>query len=311
MVNRRRFVNYMVAAGAASALGPTFAQAAVPTRLPIAFTTLGCPKWEWIRILDFAAAHGYAAIELRGLEGEMDLSKRPEFASSRVEQSKREAARRNLKILCLNSSARMHEPDAAKRAPQFDEARRFIDLARRLGAPYVRVFGDKYVAGEAKEATRGRIAAGLRELGDYARGKNVTVLLETHGDFTDAASVSEILRRTASPQVALLWDAHHTFAFGKEEPEETYRQLKAYIRFVQFKDSVPNGKDRKYVLTGAGDVPIERQVRLLAQNGYQGYYSFEWEKFWHPEIEEPEIALAQFAEKAQGYFANLKPPMPK
>lgn len=316
--SRRNFLKTVCAASAAVVL-PRRTTAAVTTsavaaRLPIAFSTLGCPKWEWKQILDFAAAHDYAALELRGVGGELELTKRPEFSAAQIAQSKRDVVARNLKIICLNSSVQMHQPDAAKRAQQMDDARRYIDLARDLGAPYVRVFGDKYVDGEAKEATRARIASGLRELGEYARSKSVTVLLETHGDFTDSASVVEILRQTASPQVALLWDTHHTFAFGKEQPEDTYRQLKPYVRLVEVKDSLPaaNGKDkeRRYVLTGAGDIPIERQIRTLARGGYRGYYAFEWEKQWHPEIEEPEVALAGFAEKARAYFADLNAPMP-
>jgi hypothetical protein len=34
-------------------------------------------------------------------------------------------------------------------------------------------------------------------------------------------------------------------------------------------------------------------VGLLADGGYQGWVSVEWEKRWHPEIEEPEVALPQ------------------
>jgi hypothetical protein len=49
-------------------------------------------------------------------------------------------------------------------------------------------------------------------------------------------------------------------------------------------------------------VPIRRQVEALARSGYRGYYSFEWEKRWHPEIEEPEIAIAQFATVAGAYL---------
>jgi hypothetical protein len=58
------------------------------------------------------------------------------------------------------------------------------------------------------------------------------------------------------------------------------------------------------VLTGTGEVPVERQIVALAKTGYAGYYSFEWEKRWHPEIEEPEVAFAQFATVARGYLAR-------
>jgi hypothetical protein len=41
---------------------------------------------------------------------------------------------------------------------------------------------------------------------------------------------------------------------------------------------------------------VRKQVEVLAATGYTGCYTFEWEKVWHPELEEPEIAFADFAE---------------
>src|SRR5437764_484273 len=51
-------------------------------RLPIGFSTLGCPAWTWKQILDFAQTHDYAAIELRGLQKNMDLTLAPELSRS-------------------------------------------------------------------------------------------------------------------------------------------------------------------------------------------------------------------------------------
>jgi len=277
-----------------------------PSRL--AFSTLGCPTWEWTRVLDFAADHGYGAIELRGLAGTMDLTRRPEFAPAAIADTRRQLAERRLRVIDLGSSAMLHETDAARYAAHLDEARRFVDLAAALGAPYVRVFGNKYVAGVPREATVARIAAGLRELGTYAQPKGVTVLLESHGDFTDSPTLLAIMRQADSPAVALLWDAHHTFVLGREQPEDTVRQLGLYIRHTHLKDSVPGGKDRRYVLTGQGDVPVRRQIGALARGGYRGYYSFEWEKLWQPDLAEPEVALAQFATVAREYLRGAPGP---
>jgi sugar phosphate isomerase/epimerase len=77
---------------------------------------------------------------------------------------------------------------------------------------------------------------------------------------------------------------------------------------VHLKDSVPAGSDRRYVLTGTGDVPVRRQVEALARMKYTGFYNFEWEKRWHPEIEEPEVAFAQFAEVVSGYLRDAGVP---
>lgn len=267
---------------------------------PIGFSTLGCPGWEWSKILEFAPQNGFAAIELRGLRGQMDLPGLPEFAPERIPQLKKDVAGHGLKISCLGSSAEMHHTEAQKHDGQLADARRFIDLASSLGAPYVRVFGNK-LEGPREQAIR-HIGQALRELGDYAGAKKVTVLIESHGDFTDSPTLSSILERAGSPQVGLLWDAHHTFVSGKEEPEFTVKQLGRHIRHTHLKDSVKKGSEVQYVLTGRGEVPVRRQVKALLEAGYAGYYSFEWEKAWHPEIEEPEVAFPDYAKVMSGYL---------
>jgi len=273
-------------------------------RLPLGFSTLGCPAWTWPQILDFAAEHQFASIELRGILTNMDLTKVPELAPERIADAKRQLAAHGLVVSDLGASAQMHDMDPAKHAAQLDEARRFIDLAQALGAPYVRVFGNEYVKDVPRDKMLAHIAGALHELGDYAKGKGVTVIIESHGDFTDSPALLEILQRADSPNVALLWDAHHTFVAGKEEPEDTVAKLGRYIRHTHLKDSVPSGNDRRYVLTGTGDVPVKRQIAALAKIGYRGFYSFEWEKRWHAEIEEPEVAFAQYANVAAGYLRS-------
>jgi len=293
MTTRREFVGT-----AAALLLPWHAA----KKLPFGFSTLGCPTWPWPRILDFAAEHQFASIELRGILTNMDLTKVPELTSEHVAEAKRQLRAHGLAVSCLGASAHMHEMDEVKHAAQVDEARRFIDLAEALGAPYVRVFGNEYVPGVPRDKMLAHIASALRELGDYARRKGVTVIVESHGDFTDSPALLEILQRADSPNVALLWDAHHTFVSGKEQPEDTVRQLGRYIRHTHLKDSVPAGNDRRYVLTGTGEVPVKRQIAALVKIGYRGFYSFERAKRWHPKIDEPSVALAQYANVAARYL---------
>lgn len=312
-MDRRTFVGTAAAAVAAacaraSGVGVLGSNASVasgstaPARL--GFSTLGCPTWSWTQVLDFAQAHGFAGVELRGIQQVVDLPKLPEFQPDRIEATKRDVAARGLSIPNLGASANLHEMDPAKHEAELAGARAFIDLAQRLGTPYVRVFGNKYVAGVPREQTVAHVARGLRTLGDYAGPRGVMVILETHGDFVDSPTLVELMRQADSPNVALLWDAHHTFAFGNEQPEDTARAIGKYVRHVHLKDSVPAGKDRKYVLTGTGEVPVARQIATLVKMGYTGFYNFEWEKRWHPEIADPEVAFPQFAEAARRYLRD-------
>jgi sugar phosphate isomerase/epimerase len=300
-ITRRKFL----AAGAATTLLSRFAWGS-EERLPLAFSTLGCPAWEWKKILEFAQANGFAAIELRGLKGNLDLPSSPEFLATRIAQTKREIADHGLKISDLGCSSEMHVAEAEQRAKQLTDARRFIDLASQLGTPYVRVFGNK-IEGR-KEDVIARVADGLHQLGEYAGPLGVTVIIESHGDFIDSPTLKEVLTRADSKNVALLWDAHHTFVDGHEQPEHTVAELGKWIRHTHLKDSAPAGAERKYVLTGKGDVPIARQVMTLREIGYKGYYCFEWEKMWHPEILEPEVAFPDYVRVVSGY---LKQPLKK
>ena len=271
-------------------------------RLPISFSTLGCPKWPWKRVLEQASDMGFAAIELRGIEMKMDLTALPEFTGAGLSQSIKDLDALNLRISDLGASARMHERDAKVRQAQMDEGRRFIDLAHRLKTPYVRVFGDKVPAGEQKPDVVARVIEGLRFLGEHAKGSGVTVLLETHGDFTDSPTVVELMKGAGTDSVALVWDAHHTFVAGKEAPSVTFQALRPWVRHTHLKDSKPEGDGVRYVLTGTGTVPIREQVRLLKASGYTGYYGLEWEKGWHPEIEEPEVAFPHFVRMIREYL---------
>ena len=291
---------FLAAGGASFALAMSRLAWAAEQRLPLAFSTLGCPTWEWQKILSFAEANGFAAIEIRGLQGNLDTPSRPEFAPPQLFQTKKDIAARGLRIACVSSSSAMHEKDPEKRAQSLADAKRFIQMAALLGAPYVRVFGNNIDG--PKEEIIAQVAAGMHELAEYGRPRGVTVIIESHGDFTDSATLKQVLTMADSRNAALLWDAHHTFASSHEEPEYTVKELGFWIRHTHLKDSVPDGKDRKYVLTGKGDVPVKRQVDALRGIGYQGYYCFEWEKVWHPDLLDPEVAFPDYVRVVSGYL---------
>ena len=278
-------------------------------RYPIAFSTLGCPDWSWKTILENARKDGYVALELRGIAGEMDLPKVPEFIGTRLADTKRDLAALGIAVSDLGASARMHEKDPVVRAAQFDEGRRFIDLAQAMGVKYVRMFGDKFPEGEPRDEVMKRVIEGFRTMADYAKPAGVTVLIESHGDFTRSADLENILTSVASPQFALLWDAHHSFVAAGEQPAATFAKIGKWTRHTHLKDSKPAGADRRYVLLGAGEVPVKEQVRVLAAAGYKGLYCFEWEKKWHPEIEAPEVAFPHYAKTMAEYLsaAGVKP----
>src|SRR5258708_38601125 len=112
---------YIVASAAIAASKPA-------GQLPIAVSTLGCTKWDWNTIVKNTSQWGFAALELRGIQDQMDLPKCAEFSGTRLKGTMKDLDAAGLTISDLGASAQMHEPDPAKRAKHMDEARRFITL---------------------------------------------------------------------------------------------------------------------------------------------------------------------------------------
>ena len=165
-LTRRHFIKSVTAA--TNVLGTTGFPAILSTQsrprpLPIAYSTLGCPKWEWKTILDQASRNGYAALELRGLLADVDITKSPQFTGAKLKESISDLAALNIKISDLGASSRLGEPDPAKRSAQIDEAKRYIDLAHEMKSPYVRVFGGKLVPGQSMDAAIETIVAGFKD----------------------------------------------------------------------------------------------------------------------------------------------------
>src|SRR5436190_13623509 len=193
---------YLLRTATCAMAGPAIGSSKPAGKLPIAVSTLGCPKWDWNTIVKNTSQWGFAALELRGIQDQMDLPKCAEFSGTRLQSTLRDLSAAGLSISDLGASAQMHEPDPAKRAKHMDEARRFIDLAHELHAPYVRVFPNQFIQGEDKRVTLARISDGLHELGEYAEPAGVTIIVESHGEFRRAKDILPILERAKSKRLA-------------------------------------------------------------------------------------------------------------
>jgi sugar phosphate isomerase/epimerase len=259
--------------------------------MKLAFSTLGCPLWSIAEIADAARQYGYSAVELRCLGGDLDLLGRPELGPDSAAAS---GERLGVPVCCVDTSAWFHAPSESDRRQNIELAVRFARLASWLGAPLVRVFPNEIPDGSTLAETRDRIARSLREVGMQAP-PGVRIALETHGDFATAKEVVDIVRAADHPSLAIVWDVANTVAAG-EAIRESAATVAPYLALVHLRDAEPVLGERFWrpVLAGRGRIPFDTVFRELRAIGYDGYVSFEWEKYWRPDLEEPEIALADF-----------------
>jgi sugar phosphate isomerase/epimerase len=278
--------------------------------MKLAFTTLGCPDWNLDTIISNAVEFGYHGVDFRGYLGELDIIKLPEF-STNIKETSRRFREASLEIPCFSSSIRLFTTSNAEFDQYFHELRSYAQLCQHFNTPYIRVFGGEINDTERTKAVE-IVIENLLEMLKIAEAFNVTLIIETHDDWTKCEFVTEIVERVNSDYFHVLWDVHHPFRTVGEDPLKTWNTLGKWIKYTHWKDSyIKKDTERGYqlCLLGEGDVPLQRMLHLLIEKGYDGYFTLEWEKKWCPEIEEPEIAFKRYIEfMKENYFgcSNLE-----
>ena len=71
-------------------------------------------------------------------------------------------------------------------------------------------------------------------------------------------------------------------------------QIHPWTQQVYVADLVREGDGQRWVFPGEGEVPLRETVARLDAFGFEGFYSFKWEKIWNPDLPEPQIAMPHF-----------------
>src|SRR5699024_7525171 len=251
--------------------------------LKLSFTTLGCPTWDLDTIITKAVECGYDGVDFRALHVEMDIYNRPEFSTD-VEETVQKFTEAGIEVTCFSSSVRLFTRSEEELEKFLEEIRQYTVLCQKFNTPYIRVFGG-HIGDVSREEALDIVEKNVKKMLPIVEEGHVKLLLETHDDWTRCEDVIAVLDRANSDSLEALWDVHHPYRLVQEEPERTWETLGERIKYTHWKDSyLTDEVDRGYklCLLGEGDIPLERMAHMLMDKGYQGYYTLEWEKVWHP-----------------------------
>lgn len=241
--------------------------------MKLAFSTLGVPGLPLNDVLALATAHGYHGVELRAHPEEpVHPGLTPAQRSDVVAAFKASG----VELLGLAGYARVAAPGEDE--PALTEIRALLDLARDLGAPFVRVFP----GGGTEQSPEEADATAARRLGtaaEYAADLDVRILLETHDSHRTGADAMRILGLVGHRQVGALWDVMHTWV-GGEQPVESYAALAPHLGYVQVKD-IASADETAPLPLGDGVLPLSDVVEVLSRHGWDGWLCWEYEKRWY------------------------------
>jgi len=252
----------------------------------LCFSTLGCPDWDISQVAEKAMEYGFHGVELR-IHGDRHVD--PALSQEERKHIREMFASKGVEIPILSGYTHFAGDDPVKLQANADMLVKNARLAADLGAKYLRTF-----LGMEAFTTLG--AEYMRNACNKAAELGITVLIEIHGAPKNGADAMALLNKVQSKGLAILWDVHHSIA-GGETLEETWKIAGEYVRHVHLKDADAADKP---CLTGQGVFPVAEAVGLLSDNGYDGFISFEWEKTWIRDIEEPEVALPGYVDYIKG-----------
>ena len=208
---------------------------------------------------------------------------------------RRAAYRNRVEVYSIGTRVRLAQPTAELREKELVELRKWVDVAQKMGATHVRVFGGPKPADATLEQAVGMAVETLKRGAEYAGARGIILGVEDDGGITDYAKETiQIVTGADSPWAGMNLD------IGNFRPPKVYEQVEmsiAHAVSTHIKTTVAqdDGKTR-------APYDWDRVFAMFARHGYRGYMGLEYEAEEDPATAVPKY-LKQLKDLAQKYSA--------
>ena len=295
-MDRRRFVT-MAGAAVIAAVAPPPAPAQTPSRRA-RFRT-GLVAYSYRQALQAKAMKYEDLINVAvdtGIDGiDMTVYWLPSTDADYLRSLRHLAYRNRVEIYSIGTRVQLAQPTPDLQEKQLADLRTWIEVAERVGATHIRVFGGPKPAGATLEQAVGFAAETLKRGAEIAGARGILLGVEDDGGITDFAKETiEIVRRADSPYAGMNLDT------GNFRPPKVYDQIEMSIPHAvstHIKTEVANddGKTRS-----AAD--WDRIFKMFVAHGYRGYMGLEYGGAGDPATTVP-AELRRLQEMAHKYSA--------
>ncbi|MEW6359009.1 MAG: sugar phosphate isomerase/epimerase family protein [Planctomycetota bacterium] len=164
-------------------------------------------------------------------------------------------------ICCIATGCKFQSMEKSERQENVDRGKRFVDLAHDVGAPRIRVFGDRFGENDKNTVVQ-NVGDCLRQLGEHAAASGVDVCLEMHGDFYKWEYAKRAVEIAGHPRIGIVHNCDPREA--NDGPiKNSIGQVKGYIRHVHIHD------------LESGKYPYKEFFGIMKSLGYEGFMSLE------------------------------------
>lgn len=222
--------------------------------------------------IDYCATHGCEGAELTSYYFPRDIT------DSQLLDLRRHAFLRGVSISGTAVGNSFTHPAGERRDREIALVKAWIEKARVLGAPHIRVFAGN-AEGQPVAVARRQCIEALEECAESAGRAGVFLGVENHGGIVaEADALLDIVRAVRSPWVGINLD---TGNFHSANPYADLARCAPYAVNVQVKVELRR--------QGAAAEPtdLSRIVALLRESAYQGWVVLEYEAAEDPHVAVP------------------------
>ncbi len=272
--------------------------------MKLAISTLVCKDWTLGKTIAVCQQAKIAALELR--MGIHAWSKEY-LPDSFYEEMYTELHRANIVVCDLATSIVVKNNSEHA----LTELVRCAQIAQILHCKGLRIMLGNFRTRWSEEIAspdRNGILCWLRAAQSILQEYDTELWIETHNEFATGQSLRRLLEDADIDRCKFIWDIMHPLESG-ETPAQTIEAMGPHLVHVDLKCGIPWGDPDLasycYTAMGEGNLPIAAIVTQLQQNGYDGYYSLEWEGIWRAELQEKnfdnEQVVLDFARQMQQF----------
>jgi sugar phosphate isomerase/epimerase len=205
----------------------------------------------------------------------------PDTSDRFLASLKRAAFKNTVNLYSISVRVRLCQPTPELQRAEVENAKKWVDVAEKLGAGHVRVFGGSIPKGATQEQAIPWAVEVLKRSADYAGTKGIVLGVEDDGGLSATAEPTvEMVKRADSPFAGINLDTGNF-------PKNGYAQVALCLPYavsVHLKSHIttPEGTKEK--------ADWDRLLGMFAKAGYKGYLGIEYEDTATVETELPGLA---------------------
>lgn len=192
----------------------------------------------------------------------------PDTSNEYLASLRKAAYKNGVQIYNAGVRVRLAQPTPELRAAEFENVKKWVDVAERIGASHMRVFGGAIPKGATEQQAIAWSVEVLKRGAEYAGSKGIILGVEDDAGLTaNAGPTIEIVKQTASPWVGINADSGNFPANGYAQ----FAMLLPYATSFHLKVGVttPEGKTE--------NADWNRLLDMIGKSHYKGYVGFEYE----------------------------------